>query len=325
MYCETLVYGDFYMATLINRLTNKSATLRSSHIFGRSSGSSNTLLTNEGASRLHVSILWDGCFWQLQDMSTNGTFINGKRIPSGIKHVLKKHEKINFGSLSSDVWEVVNDGEPKCMLVSLDTSVSPIELEKMMVLPDEDAPEVTLLMSIENRWLCETLSGTTELAAGDKINTSQGDWYFVDHYPIEETQFIAAYNTGVTLKVLVCFEVSQNEEHVGLTFHFANQEINLAFKAYNYVILLLARKRLEDINNNIGEKEQGWLYKDQLCMALGKDEQYLNIQIFRFRKKTAKLTPNSIVFPQPIERRYGEMRFAFGDIEINGGNMVVMT
>ncbi len=97
---------------------------------------------------------------------------------------------------------------------------------------------------------------------------------------------------------------------------------DLVKRNHHYLMLLLARKRLEDRENGISEEEQGWMDKGQLCKMLGLSESHINILVYRFRKQVISLLPRSLNFPQAIERRNGEIRFAYKDIDISGGAIV---
>ena len=132
------------MAKLLNNRSNTLTLLRNQHIFGRHSGSSNTVLENPEASRLQAFILWNGSYWLLQDTSTNGTFINKELIANGFKKRLAKGDTIQFGSLNAETWVFNNEDPPKSLLVSLQEEAEVIELEGVLALPDDEKPELTI-------------------------------------------------------------------------------------------------------------------------------------------------------------------------------------
>lgn len=83
------------MAILLN--TGEQVLLRSHHVFGRHCGSANTLLDNPEASRVHAIIRYSVDHWQLQDNSSNGTYLNGKRFIHGLRQHLHQGEQLSFG------------------------------------------------------------------------------------------------------------------------------------------------------------------------------------------------------------------------------------
>ncbi|MCJ8318174.1 MAG: FHA domain-containing protein [Colwellia sp.] len=303
----------------MNTKTKQSITLRNPHVFGRSPISSNTLLNDTNASRVHSSIHWNSSYWLLQDSSTNGSFINKTRVTKSIMKRLKQGDTLNFGDLNSETWQLIDDSEPKSMLIPLDKDSASIELTNVFVLPNENAPEVTFYLSPEYRWLCESKTGTVVLNSGDNIQTSTGDWYFVGNYPVDETCFVNHFHQDESLTIKAEFTVSQNEEHVYISLTIEDKIIDLGRKSHHYLVLVLARKWQEDKINNIQNSERGWLDKALLCKELIITEQYMNIQIYRFRKQVASFMSEATILPQPIKRRFGEIRITFDDVNIIGG------
>lgn len=309
------------MAILENSFTQTPIYLRISHVFGRASASVNTVVNGEKASRVHASITWQEDYWAIQDSSTNGTFINGEKIQRNHKRRLKLNDKIHFGEVSEDYWIFSDDSAPKPMLVPIGGNGDTIELTELTVLPNNESPEVSLYPLPNQIWHCETHSKSEPVYTGDTIQTSQGDWYFVDNYPLGETSFFIGQESNPSLESTASFTVSQNEEHVSLTVTIGKYEFNLGRKIGHYMLLMLARKRLEDLDNNVSQSEAGWLDKGIICGELRTEEQYMNIQIYRYRKQLEQAAPKHLFLPQTIERRLGELRLNFDHIQINGGNI----
>ncbi len=305
------------MATLLNTQTDQKILLRSLHLLGRHPGSCNTLLDNPEASRLHASILWNGFCWLIQDTSSNGTFVNNTVIGIGVKTSLKAGDNIQFGGLNTLSWIFSNDDAPKDMLLPINSSSSPIELEGVLVLPNEKSPEITLYQSSSNQWLCEDQKGIVELESGAKIITNNLSWYFIGTDSFDETIKSNQVNSKGLMPIKVDFTVSKNEEHVSLCIQFENQPIELRERTHHYLLLILARKRLQDYKSGIEDSEQGWIDKNLLSQQVGLDENHINILIYRFRKQLIKAHPSARTLLQIIERRRGELRFASTSVDIN--------
>ncbi|WP_028301899.1 FHA domain-containing protein [Oceanospirillum beijerinckii] len=308
------------MAKVINKSTEEQITLLIQHIFGRHPSTSHTVLVSPDVSRMHASIFWDGEEWLLQDSSSNGTYVNGKQVLKGTKHRLHKGDEVQFASPSAEIWEVKDLAPPMSLLVPVTKGLDAIELESLAVLPSEDSPEVTLYMSPNGHWVCESPIGISVLKTGDLVGTSEQTWRFVEARASDETQKLELADLSDSPQVSIHFDVSQNEEHVSLRFKMGEHEYDLGQRNHHYLLLLLARKRMQDKEKGLAEPEQGWVDKETLSRMLGQNENHINIQIYRFRKQLVSVLPKSFTLPQAIERRTREIRFAYDNVEICGGS-----
>lgn len=307
----------------MNTNTEERVILLIQHVFGRHPSTSHTVLKSPDASRMHATIFWDGEDWLLQDSSSNGTFVNGKTVLHGSKQRLRKGDKIQFASLLSDIWLMEDVTAPNSLLVPVTAGLETIELAHLAVLPNETSPEVTLYMSPNGHWVCESSSGISVLKTGDLVGCAGENWRFIEAKASAETQFIESKELPNSPQVGIYFDVSQNEEHVSFRLKMDEQEYDLGQRNHHYLLLLLARKRINDMQTGISVTEQGWVDKEELCKMLGQNENHVNIQVYRLRKQLVDILPKSYSLPQAIERRTREMRVAFDDIEISGGTQMV--
>ncbi|MFT6986818.1 MAG: hypothetical protein ACJAT7_002662 [Psychromonas sp.] len=312
------------MTKIINTTTEELVILLIQHIFGRHPSTSHTVLLNPDASRMHATILWDGEDWLIQDSSSNGTYVNGNLILHGAKQRLRKGDKIHFGSLLGDTWKMLDASPPNSLLVPVTPGLSTIELSDLVVLPDEESPEITLYMSPSGHWICESQSGISMLKSGDLVGCSGQNWRFIEARASDETQFLQSNELPSSHQVGIFFDVSQDEEHVSFKLKMDEHEYDLGERNHHYLMLLLARKRLIDIEDGICVTEQGWIDKDDLCKMIGQNEGLINIHVYRFRKQVVNMLPKSFNFPQAIERRSREIRLAFDDIQIRGGTQIIL-
>lgn len=306
------------MATILNTQSNLPVLLYAYHTFGRHPDGNCTILPSPDVSRHHAVIFWDGEHWQLKCNGSNGTYVNGGRIPSGVPVPLNKNDRINFGNLQCDTWRLAGLEAPECMLFPVTRGLPAIVLSGVIALPSEDSPKVTLYLSSEGVWTCESESGTGPLLPGDLVGTHDKIWRFVKAEPSINTRQHQDFMATVEADLQLHFKVSQNEEHVSLQIHAAGQTMDLGERSHHYLLLILARKRLEDQAIAVNETEQGWLDKDMLQQLTGLSETHVNILIYRFRKQYVTAFPPAMSPPQIIERRPGELRIACGTIRIEG-------
>ena len=307
------------MALLRNLNTGESVNLMPQHLFGRHPVASNTLLESPSVSRMHASIFYDGEHWLLQDTSTNGTFVNGQRVQKETRNRLYPEDKIQFAQTDGQVWQLLDDTPPKSMLIPESEGVEPIVLDDLVVLPNEEAPEVSLFLSPAGQWICESEAGVSILSNGDLVGTHDCVWRFVEARSVEQTIQIEAPLNSVGNDLKMCFEVSRNEEHVTMTIELGGETYDLGERNHHYLLLLLARKRLEDGAEDVEPGERGWIDKERLGKMLGQSETHINIQVYRFRKQLIKALPSTLILPQVIERRSGQIRFVYDNISIEGG------
>ncbi|MES2824675.1 MAG: FHA domain-containing protein [Pseudomonadota bacterium] len=304
------------MATLINKQTNEKIILRVNHTFGRDQQTNITALHSVSASRNHAVISWDGEQWRLKDSSTNGTCINRARIGYGTYHTLKDGAKIQFGNQPAETWEVLDLHNPVTCLIPLHASLALIHLYDIEIIALEDE-EIMIYLAEDGFWHCEINGEHSVLKTGDTVGYNTSLWQFVDARPSEATASLDLPPPSDDIQFN--FEASQNEEHVSLKLVVNNSIIEFGERNHHYLLLLMARQRLTDQEKGIDRMEQGWIKKDVLVQMLGMAEQHINIQIYRFRKQVASTLPHSTTLHQVIERRPGELRFAYNNITIKGG------
>ncbi len=304
------------MARLINKHTKEIITLRANHTLGRDQHTNITALQNPAVSRNHAIISWDGEHWRLKDSSTNGTLINRTRIGYGTYHSLKEGVTIQFGNHPTESWEVIDLSPPITCLIPLTTSLSMIPLHDIEILSLGDK-EIMVYLAEDGQWHCEVDGDVSVLRSGDTVGHNNSYWHFIDARPSEATA--AMDQTPPPDDIQFNFEASQNEEHVSLKLVVNNSTIDFGERNHHYLLLLMARQRLIDQEKCIDKLEQGWIKKDVFVQMMGMAEQHINIQVHRFRKQVTNTLPDSTILHQIIERRPGELRFAYSNITIKGG------
>lgn len=112
------------------------------------------------------------------------------------------------------------------------------------------------------------------------------------------------------------FTVSLDEEHVFLDLAIGGHRFALGERVHHYPLLLLARRRLEDIARGLDSSSQGWLDIERLSVMLGIERAHLNIQLFRMRRQIdLACKPGRPV----VERRRGQIRFCAPAVAIVRG------
>ena len=297
------------MATLHNPKLEMTIVLRSHHTFGRRRSSVDTWLQSPDVSHIHAAIRWESAYWVILDLSRNGTRVDDQHLTYGKNTTLQAGMTIKFGDSAAATWQVLDVDAPKTVLIPLHEEQPPIELDTLYSLPDEQNPEISLYIAEHGQWLCERPDGVTPLYDGDVISHRQKLWKFYCAEAIETTPAQLDGPRESTDAITFRFDVSLDEEHIFLKLIRDNTTFDLGERAHHYLLLTLARRRLDDMQNQVDPNEQGWIDLEDLSQLLDLDPPHLNIQIFRARKQIAKLELQLSCLPQVVERRVGSVRF----------------
>lgn len=302
------------MARLRNITTGKTLQLKSNHVFGRSSSNVDTIFDDKRISQIHASIRFEKQGWRVIDHSRNGTRINGRRINSANGKQVSRLDKIDFLNDHECTWQLDDDSPPETFLEAISANVCDITLQHMTLLPNENKPAALLYKLSELKWVFSLDDKEQLLNDGDLISLNDDKtWRLHIEHPIQQTQDIEQEKNIYINNCCFEFTVSADEEHTTLTIHINNTQIHLGERIYHYILLTLARKKLEDFERGIQEESQGWINVEELLRLLRVDCYYLNTQIYRLRKQVEKSVGFSL---DVFERRLGCIRFSGKKIAI---------
>ncbi len=312
------------MGTLQHRMSGTTLFLHSHHTFGRHEASVNTHVESGDVSQIHASIRWEGAHWRISDLSRNGTWVGDRHLTYGQSTHLFEGGTIRFGGSEKSVWTVIDLSAPKTVLVPLNNSESSsvIELNTFYGLPDDDNPEISLYIAENGQWLCEQGEGVRALSDGDVISQGQMLWAFHCAGAINLTSDIGMAPSLTSHEMMFQFNVSLDEEHVLAKLIWGHESLELGERVHHYLLLTLARRRLEDRQNGVDASDAGWIDLEELGQLLGLEPSYINIQIFRARQQVAKLLSDFPYLPQIVERRVGSVRFGCSVFTIIRGSEV---
>ena len=303
------------MAKLTHTTQQQTLYLHNNHTLGRDACTNITALNIPAASRSHAIIAWDGAHWMIKDISKNGTFINRLAIKPNTFYPLNVNDHIQFGDLSPNAWQVADLAPPVTCLAPLVNGLPVIQLFDIEIISAGNT-ELMIYLDDRNHWQCDDGQTPRPLADGDRVGANGQFWAFLDARASTATQTFDVARSADD--IIFHFSANSNEEHVTLKIDINNTTVDLGERNHHYLLLLLAKQRLEDTHKGLPDHDQGWVNKDVLCHMMGMIEQHINIQIHRFRKQVAAVMPESPL-QQIIERRPGELRLAHRQLTIKGG------
>jgi FHA domain len=262
--------------------------LESEHLVGR--GPSCALCINERyVSAQHATMRFTGERWEIRDLgSRNGTFLDGVRIKPGEEFPLRQGAKIAFGKIEQE-WELIDESPPWVMAVPLDGG-DPTQLDgDLLALPSSEDPRVTIYRNADGAWVLEQPESVSPITNLQTFEIDGRAFRFSCPESISKTSLADSSLELEVRHLTLLFSVSQDEEHVQLQATYGTSTFDLGARSHNYLLLTLARKRLEDGAEGLPETTCGWIYLEDLAHDPSMAPPQLNIDVFRIRKQFAAL------------------------------------
>ena len=228
----------------------------------------------------HATLLWSSGTWLIRDLgSRNGTFVDGARLAAGDAVGLEAGARVSFGG-DDDPWELVDAGMPSALAEDVVTGALVLAENGILALPHGGAPEVVVYDDGRGNWMGER-QGESVCAVGDGQVIRLSERSFRVRLPatLEGT---ATVDSGPRIDTIrLRFAVSRDEEHVVITVLHRGTEKALEAREHGYILLTLARARLQDRDEPLSE--QGWIDRERLLKMIQLDPNALNVAIFRAR------------------------------------------
>jgi hypothetical protein len=278
------------MGVLKNQTTRHRRSLAARTLAGRAPGCA-LRLGDRGASAEHASIFWTGGRWEVRDLgSTNGTWVDGRRLEPGERVVLRAGSELLLGG-GGERWILTDDLPPVASARCLDGGEVRVAEDGLLVLPSANDPVASLFEDPSGRWVLET-DGPARPAI-DQEEVVAGATWLLSVPPLTSSGLVqTTLNLRATSfrldEITLRLDVSRDEEYVALSIVHNREVTRLPARAHLQSLLALARVRLQDRDDaSLTEGERGWVYTDGLIAMLKSDPQRLAVDIFRVRQQLA--------------------------------------
>lgn len=239
-------------------------------------------LDHPSVSALHALVAWSGNRWTVRDLgSRNGTFLDGGRLPVGTVADLVTGAQIRLGH--GPVWEVVDTSPPSASGTHPDGRVA-FSVGGLLLLPDSTLPSAMVHLA-GGRWWLEQEGTTSPIEDGATVSIGGTPW--VLSLPTVPARTEEGRPPVLLREATLEFVVSADEEHVQLSLACPTSSLSLLSRAHHYLLLTLARARLQDRAAGRSPAEEGWRDFDRLARGLGLAPSGLYVQTFRARAQLA--------------------------------------
>jgi hypothetical protein len=278
------------VGVLKHQTTGRRQSLSSRTLVGRAPACA-LRLRHRSVSAEHASIFWTGSRWEVRDLgSTNGTWVDGRRLDPGGRAALQEGAELQIGS-GAELWILDDPWPPVASARRLDGTEVRVAEGGLLVLPSVDDPRASLFEDPGGRWLVET-DGPARPAIDQEEIVVGGTWVLSVPPPAPGGSTTTTVNMKASAwrldEITLVLEVSRDEEFVNLAIARGGQLTRLPPRVHNHLLLILARARLADrLDPAVRSSEQGWVYTEALIAMLKTDPQRLCVDIFRARQQLA--------------------------------------
>jgi len=306
------------MAILVDTRTGRTFTLPARCVVGRSSACT-LRIDDMRVSGEHARISWRDDHWELRDLgSRNGSFLNDKRIERAGSATLSASDRIALGDVAI-AFLLLDASPPVAQARELVSGRILLARDKLLALPSEQAPGVTVFQDADGRWMLETESEVRPALDGEVIALHNES--FALHLPTPIAPTLDARGEPPEVRRIgLDLRVSRDEETVEVAVRLGDKIQVLSPRAHHYTLLTLARARHDDESvAKLPEPSRGWIAVDELCRMLATDENRLNVDIFRIRQDFGALAlPNAAAI---VERRKGIKQLRLGTSHVTLGQL----
>ena len=256
----------------------------------------------------HATISWRGDGWELRDLgSSNGTWVDGQPIDAGVPVRLTTASRLSFGQ-PGDAWRLLEVDGPVPSARELMGDRRRDAVNGLIVLPDAEAPEVSIYCDAHGHWLAE--SPREVLRLEDQSIVPAGETVWRVHLPMP---LAPTLREDARSSFALHFRVSADEEYVELDVVQGGTRHTIGARSFNYLLLVLARERMDDQERP--ESEQGWLHQEDLSRKLRISDVTVYTQIHRARQRLAEAGVDRAA--QVVERRQRTRQLRIGTADLH--------
>lgn len=294
------------VAVLTHIRTGRRVTLASDTLVGRSP-ECRVAIAESVVSTHHAAFRWHGNAWWVRDLgSRNGTRLDGRGLGAGEEARVVVGSVLTFGD-DSESWVLEESGAPVVAGERLGDGARAFADGGVLLLPNTEDPRLAIVQQATGAWFIDDDSGTS-VADGDLVQAGEERWRI--SLPVEIERTVEARPAPVQMR----FRVSSDEEYVEITLVDGGQETHLRPRSFNYLLLTLARLRLQDAE--LEEASRGWVDQERLARMLAIERNTVNVQVYRARQALGKIRDDLGMRLVERRSRTSQLRLGLDEVEI---------
>lgn len=299
------------MAVLRNHSTGQTHLLSASCLVGRSH-SCDLRLESRQVSGEHAVIRWTGPAWELHDLdSTNGTFLDGRRLMAGERISLQADATLAFGD-SSDAF-LFEDASPPMLVARSDDGLIVVADDDEVLLPPGTKPsEYIIYDDGSGHWFVEFLDGDCRrLQDQESLKTKDGRFWRLSLPLAWQRTWQKSSQQRPLADLGLRFRISRQGRDVDVEILHRQQVIPIETRAHSLLLYYLAQARIEDReDDDLHEADCGWVSVEELIdQGIVKDDM-VNVTVHRARAQFRRA--NVMNADGLIERRRKPRRLRIG-------------
>jgi hypothetical protein len=303
------------MGAIREKATGRSRILTWDCVVGRAGPPMCALaLEDADVSGMHATIRWAGGAWELKDLgSRNGTYVDGQRLETGATRALREGSRIAFGRVERE-WELVDAGSPRVMVLPLEGG-EPLFLEEELIgLPSADDPQATVYRGADGSWTLERADQAPTLLTDGGTFEVDGRLYRLSCPKVFVETVTGSSREGTPAPGMsstrLTFSVSRDEEFVHILASVGGRDIDVGSRVYNFLLLTLARRRLQDAEQGFPDTSCGWIDQEDLSHDPTMAPPQLNLAVYRVRQQFIRLGVDNAAMV--VERRSSPRQIRIG-------------
>lgn len=270
------------MGLLVQPATGAERALSARTLVGRSPACTIRIDDNR-VSGEHASLWWREGRWWIRDLgSRNGTRVDGEVLAPGQESALREGTELAFGGPLAPPWRMTDAGAPRPRARELGGAGRVDAQGGVLVLPPGEQPELSVVRLQDGTWCAEGDADRYPVEDGSTVVAGDRAWRLLLPTALDPT---ALERPDLEVR----FAVSADEESVEVEVVLGEALHHLPSRSENYLLLLMARQRLEDLRSDVPPDEQGWMLRGALARMLAVRPRTVNVQLHRLRQRLGEV------------------------------------